>query len=116
MSRLDRVNELLKQEISKILQKYIEDPSVGFITVTNVNTNSDLTEAKVYVTSMEEEAKKEKSLKALNHASSYIKYHLNQRIKLKSIPNLKFYEDKSLKKQFRLESIFKKLNKGKDNE
>ena len=47
--RLERVNQLIKEEISMLLQRELKDPRLGFVTVTEVDTTTDLSTAKVYV-------------------------------------------------------------------
>ena len=47
--RLDRVNQLLKEEISLLLQRELKDPRLGFVSVTEVETSQDLRTAKVFV-------------------------------------------------------------------
>ena len=49
MSRLQRVNQLIKEEISHLLQRELKDPRLGFVTVTEVDVAKDLRTAKVYV-------------------------------------------------------------------
>ena len=109
--RLKRVNQLLKQEISQIIQKELDNPSIGFVTVTRVDVNHDLSIAKVYISVMEKNERKQDTLKALNNASSYIKKLLGARIKLRYMPEVKFFEDKSIDEDMRIEEIFKKIEK-----
>ena len=47
--RLDRVNQLIREEISLLLQRELKDPRLGFVTVTEVETTKDLRSAKVFV-------------------------------------------------------------------
>ena len=47
--RLDRVNQLIKEEVSMLLQRELKDPRLGFVTVTDVETTKDLRQAKIYV-------------------------------------------------------------------
>ena len=50
--RVEKVQELMKQEISKIILRELKDPRIGFVTVTSVECTGDLREAKVYVSLM----------------------------------------------------------------
>ena len=47
--RLERVNQLIKEEVSTLLQRELKDPRLGFVTVTDVETTKDLRSAKVFV-------------------------------------------------------------------
>jgi len=108
--RLKRVNQLLKEEISQIIQKELDNPSIGFVTVTKVDINHDLSIAKVYISVMEKNERKQDTLKALNNASSYIKKLLGARIKLRYMPEVKFFEDKSIDEGLKLQRLFRKID------
>ncbi|MCK5305620.1 MAG: 30S ribosome-binding factor RbfA [Candidatus Omnitrophica bacterium] len=110
--RLNRVDQLLKEEISKIIQQGLDDPAIGFITVTRVKTCSDLRLAKVYITVIGDE-KKDTALKAVNKASKYIKRRLSEKITLRYLPDLKFYEDESINEGMRIEKLFRQIEEKK---
>ena len=109
--RLNRVSQLLKREISKIIQYDLKDPSINFVTVTYVKVNSDLSLAKVYVSIMEDDKKKEETLNAINRAASFIRRLLAGRISIRNMPYLRFYEDEMVSKRQRLEKLFEEINK-----
>ena len=46
--RLERVNQLMKEEISRLVQRELKDPRLGFVTITEVDVTPDLRQAKVY--------------------------------------------------------------------
>jgi len=109
--RLNRVNQLLKREISKIIQYDLRDPSINFVTVTYVKVNSDLSLAKVYISIMEDDKKKKKTFNTINRAASFIRRLLADRISIRNMPYLKFYEDETISKKQRLEELFEKIDK-----
>jgi len=109
--RLNRVSQLLKREISKIIQYDLKDPSLGFVTVTYVKVNSDLSLAKVYISIMEDDKKKKETFNTINRAASFIRRLLANRVRIRSIPYLRFYEDEMISKSQRLEELFKEINK-----
>jgi ribosome-binding factor A len=113
--RMDRVNQLLKEEVGKIIQKDLDNPAISFVTVTDVKTKPDLTEAKIFVSIMADDKRKEATLSALNKARSYIKKLIAGRIKLKFMPDLKFFQDKSIDKSIRIEELFKKIEEEGDH-
>jgi len=98
--RIERVNSLIRQEISELLLQHIKDPRLGnnFISVTEVKTSSDLKHSKVYVSSITTEEEKEKVLKALSSASGFIRKELSRRLKLRYTPELVFQWDNSLER------------------
>lgn len=111
--RLNKINRLLKEEISKIIQEELDDRRIGFVTVTKVITSADLRSAKVYISIMEKEKKKEGTLKALNKASIYIKKLLADKVKLRYLPDLNFFEDDSMTESLRIEELLSQIDKQK---
>jgi ribosome-binding factor A len=98
--RIERVNSLIRQEISELIQLHVKDPRLGnnFISVTEVRTSSDLKHSKVYVSSISTEEDREKVLSALKSASGYIRGELSRRLKLRYTPELVFQWDNSLER------------------
>lgn len=64
--RVEKVQELMKQEISQIVQRELKDPRIGFVTVTSVECTGDLREAKIYVSIMGSEQQVKDSWTGLN--------------------------------------------------
>ena len=95
MSRLIRVESLLKQEISLIIQKDFRS-NLGLISITKIKISKDLTNATVYYSHLGKDLEKKKSLEKLNKSTSFIKGKLGKVIRLKRIPNLIFKLDYSL--------------------
>ena len=95
--RIDKINALLRQEISLIIAQEISDPRVSFtVSVINVETSRDLGIARVYVTVLGDLEHKKKSLEGLNSASNFIRRLLRKKINLKKIPSVEFLDDNSI--------------------
>ena len=94
--RLERVQEALRQEISRIILQEIKDPRIGFLTITKVELTEDLRYAKVYFSVLGEMKDKTLALKGLNSAKGYIKGLIADRIKLRFVPEVVFKIDDSL--------------------
>jgi len=114
--RPERVQEALRQELSKIVQNDIKDPRLGFLTITKVELTKDLRYAKVYFSVLGESKDKHLALKGLNSAKGYIKGLLSDRIKLRFMPEIAFKIDESLEHTKEIYDILDKLKKEKDNE
>jgi len=71
--RLDRVNQLIKEEVSTLLQRELKDPRLGFVTVTAVEVSKDLRVAKVFVSVLGDEAQWAASLGALDSARGFVR-------------------------------------------
>ena len=114
--RPERVQEALRQELSRIVQNDIKDPRLGFLTITKVELTKDLRYAKVYFSVLGESKDKYLALKGLNSAKGYIKGLLSDRIKLRFMPEIAFKIDESLEHTKAIYDILDKLKKEKDNE
>ena len=94
--RPGRVQEAMRQEISKIVQGEMKDPRIGFITITKVDLTKDLRYARVYFSILGEDKDKKLALRGLNNAKGYIKGLVADRIKLRYMPEIAFAIDESL--------------------
>ncbi len=111
--RIDRVEHLIKEEISLIflykLPDKLGDSSVGFITVTSVKVSPDLKIAKIYVSVLEKD-KRERSLERIKSVSGFIRSELASRIRIKFVPELKFFLDDTLDYVEKIEGLIKKIH------
>lgn len=112
--KIERINHMLSEEISKILMLEIKNEEIKFVTVTDCDTSNDLSYCKVYVTVLDSD-KKEEILKELNKASSFIRSELAKRIEIRHIPELKFFYDESVSYGEHIDNIIDKINE-EDNE
>ena len=99
--RLERVNGLLRQEISAIVSSDLSDPRLGsLVSVTEVDCRPDLGSAKVYVSVLGGEEEKSASLEALNSAAGFVHRNLRDRVRLRTVPSLEFRLDESIEAGF----------------
>ena len=104
-----KVNELLRQEISVVLQREIRDPRLhALITVTKVESAPDLREAKVYVSVMGNASKKAEALEGLTSAKGYLRRSVGEVLPLRHVPSLSFVLDETLEKG---EAVFQMMNR-----
>ena len=108
--RLDRVNQLIKEEVSLVLQRELKDPRLGFITVTEVENANDLRVAKVYVSVLGDDAQWTASLAALKSARGFIRHWLRGHLDLRVTPELDFRPDRSMAHAARIQELLKHLN------
>jgi len=114
--RPERVQEALRQEISKIVQNEVKDPRLGFITITRVELTKDLRYAKIFFSTLGESREKHLALKGLNHAKGYIKTLVADKIKLRFVPELDFRIDDTLEHTKQIYDILNKLKKERKDE
>lgn len=115
--RTARVGELIKRQISDIIQKELQDPGLGFVTVTKVTLTKDLKQANVWISIMGDDATKHTSMEILTHAQNRIKELLSGRVKLRYLPNLQFHLDTSIEYNAHIDEIISRLREeeGWDN-
>jgi ribosome-binding factor A len=95
--RVDRVNELLRTELSHLIAREIKDPRVaGVISITEVVASSDLRSAKVYVSVMGQEADRKAAIEGIRSAASFLRRELRDRVNLKHTPHMTFVLDDSI--------------------
>lgn len=104
MPRTDRLDSLLQKEISSIIQFDLNDPNIGFATVSEVKVSPDLNYAKVYVSFFGNNF----GIAALKKSKGFIKTELAHRLKLRKIPDLEFIVDDTLNQVEHIEEIIKK--------
>jgi ribosome-binding factor A len=112
--RVDKVEKLIKEEISSILLYKYQEMELGFITVTNVKVSPDLRVAKIYLSVLEKERRKF-VLDRLNLRNGQIRTELAHRIRLRFVPELKFFIDDTLDYVEKIEGILNEIHKQNDN-
>jgi ribosome-binding factor A len=95
--RIEKVNHLIRKEISDLIQHQLKDPRLdAFISVTEVVTSPDLKYAKVFVSSINGKQEEPKILGALTAASSFLRRELAANLRLRHTPELSFHWDDSI--------------------
>lgn len=107
-NRILRVNQLIKQELSKIILKEIEFLSGVLVTITRVQTSPNLIQAKVYISVMPEN-KTKKTLQILDQGIYQLQQRLNQRLRMRPVPRISFTEEKETLKAGRIEEILEEI-------
>ena len=94
--RSDRLGDELRQELAGIIDRQLNDPRVGFVTVTRVSLTADLRSARVYVGVLGDEPARERSLAGLKSAVGFLRRELGRRLRLRHTPELTFLYDQGL--------------------
>ena len=112
--KIERLNHAFQEEISIILMREVKDEDIKFVTVTGVDTTSDLSFAKVYYTVLDD-SKKEKTAEALEKAASFIRTKLAERVEIRHTPELKFIYDTSIAYGEHIDKLIDEINEKKTN-
>jgi ribosome-binding factor A len=113
--RTARLDELLREEISAILRRDVDDPRIGFVTITDVEVTPDLRHANVWVSLIGEGRARREQLRAIARALPFVRRRLGS-LRLKRIPELHLKEDRTAERGTRVLRILEELEQGRDAE
>jgi len=109
--RQERLSGIILKEISEMIQFEVKDPSIGFVTVTDVELSNDNSYCKVYVTFLDKSKDSVKQLEALNHTKGFMRSILGKKLDIKKIPEITFLMDTSFDRGQRIDSILSGVKK-----
>jgi ribosome-binding factor A len=105
--RSERIADLIRQELARLLREEVRDPGIGFVTITEVDLSPDLKHARVYITTMGDE--RETTLKALGRAAPFLRRSLAAGCNLRFTPQLRFIFDESVDTGFRVQRLLQDM-------
>ena len=94
-NRSERVAGQIRRELAQLIQMEIDDPEIGFISLSDVEVTRDLAHAKVFITVFENE-KAKATIKALQRSAKFLRHRLSQEMRIRSVPELHFHHDASV--------------------
>lgn len=103
-NRSERVAGSMRRVLAQLVQQELQDPEVGFVSVSDVEVTRDLAHAKVYITVFDEE-NAPTSLAALNRAKGYLRRRLGREMRIRSVPELHFVHDASVETGARMDEL-----------
>ncbi|MDP9304019.1 MAG: 30S ribosome-binding factor RbfA [Actinomycetota bacterium] len=106
--RMRRVNESVRQVLSEAIGQ-LKDPRIGFVTITGVETSTDLRHARVYLSVLGAERKRAQTLAGLEAARSLLQAQLGRELRLKRTPQLAFEYDPSVERGVRMTKLIDEL-------
>ncbi|HOK02680.1 MAG TPA: 30S ribosome-binding factor RbfA [Spirochaetota bacterium] len=115
--RKDRLEELIRRIVSDIIFKEVKDPRIGFVTVTDVELTKDFSEARIGVSILGSSVEVRKSMEGIRSSSGYIQKLLGKELKIRTVPRVYFYLDKSIEQGVLMVDKIEKLTESiKDSE
>ena len=109
--RIDRIGDQIRVEISDIIARRLNDPRIGFVTITAVEVSEDLRHARVFVSVYGDEKVKIQTMKGLDSASGFIRGEVGHRLRIKFIPDITFKLDTSMEKAEHVLGILEEIEK-----
>ena len=114
MGRIERINEMVKREISVMLLEEIRDPRLKFVTILSVDVSKDLQHAKVFFSVLGHDHKG--AQEALQNAKGFIRRLVGQRVVMRYTPEIDFIYDKSIEYSDRIEQTLLDINRRANGE
>jgi len=113
-SRPDRVADQIRAELAQLLARDVHDPGIGFVTLTRVEVSGDIQQARVYYTALGDEKARRATERALERAGPFLRRQIGGRLRLKRVPELRFFYDHSIAGQDRIEQILNEIHASPD--
>lgn len=105
--RMESVGRELQQTIAELLQTEIDDPLIGFVTITDVEMSPDLKHARVYFSVLGDEQAKEDTGRGLRRARKHLRALIAERMELRYVPDLRFILDETAERAARIEALLR---------
>ena len=109
-TRSIKIAERIREELSDLLVRSVDDPRLSGITITDVEIDRELAFANVYVSAVEGSPRSAEILAGLEHAQGFLRSELAHRIELRSFPRLRFRWDNTFEKADHMEKLFASLH------
>jgi ribosome-binding factor A len=100
--RQEKLSELIAAELSDLLRTRVKDPRVGFVSITRVEVSGDYRHAKIYTSVMGSKDEQTSTLRALEHATGFLRHELAGRLDLRYTPEIVFKLDHSIEEGARI--------------
>lgn len=107
-----RFADAVRDGVAEILSRGLKDPRVGFVTVTRVELTSDQSLARVYVGVLGDAAQRRRSLEGLAHSAGFVRRELGQRLRSRTLPELRFVLDVGLDNADRVAQVLEEVGAG----
>ena len=111
--RLQRIQDRVKQEVSQMLIREINDPRLKQIFITDVKIDRELTVADIYVSAVEGSSRSAEILAGLESASGFFRKNLSARVEVRAFPRLRFHWDPTPENDDHIEKILADLRANK---
>lgn len=112
--RTERIGNVIQRELSSYILRELNDPRLGFFTLSSVDTTPDLGQATIAVSVMGEESARAETLEALNEFAPRMRSYLAKRLHTRTVPRLTFTLDRNLDHGFRIDSILRDIERGEN--
>jgi len=110
-TRLERIADRIRQELSDMLLRDLNDPRLKSVFVTDVSVDREMSYADVFLSALEGSSRSEEVLEGMDSAGGYVRKQLSRRVELRSFPRLRFHWDPTPENADRIERMLSSLRK-----
>ena len=100
-----RVNEAVREVLSVRIAEGFSDPRIGFVTVTSVDTSTDLRHARVFVSVLGDDSERAETMAGLGSAHGLLQQSIARELRMKRTPTLEFVFDESIDRGMRISEL-----------
>jgi len=108
--RQEQLGEAIAHELSDLIRSRMQDPRIGFASVTNVELSADLRHAKVFVSVLGTPEEQQATMQALKHGTGFLRHELAQRLSVRFTPELSFKLDDSIAHGARVAQLLREIH------
>jgi len=114
--RTERISDLLREELSSLIQRELKDPRVahGLVSITEVVVSPDLHHSIVYVSHLGQAGERPAILDGLRHSARWLQEELGRRLRMRRVPMIEFRFDDSIERGARLAALINTLGEERD--
>lgn len=109
--RVERLAGQIQSEIAEMIARELNDPRIGFTTVTRVELSADLHQARVLISVLGSADSQQETLKGLTSAAGFVRHEIGRRLRLRRVPEVVFVLDHGVEQSQRIETLLQKLHK-----
>jgi ribosome-binding factor A len=114
--RIERLSSLIRARVAEIVQRELNDPRIGFVTITGVHLDREITTCKVYWSVLGDDATRRRNEMALAHARRYVQREMAAVLETRQVPVLQFVYDESIAGSIRVQGLIDEVNRPTDTE
>ena len=110
--RVKRIESLIREEAAGFILNELNDPRLGFITVTKVECTSDLSQATIYVSVLGTDAQRRTSMRGLRDAGKLVRSRIAKVLGIRRVPEIQFILDDAVDKGIEMSELIREARSG----
>ena len=112
-SRSQRMGPLILRTLNEVIRSDLNDTGLSGVSLTSIDLSHDLSIAKIYFSSIQFNDEIHIPMEGLARASGYLRKKLGSSIKIRHVPELRFFHDDSISKGIEISSLIDQANLSK---